>query len=778
MTGLPTSKASSLYKRIRIQLVLGISGLILLLSGLLSLYFYQQSKQMLTRLDASMLERVGSGVRTLDDLSRNTLQSLYVNLDVVAFASSDTENILDITRLVNRLRDYSLINPFFRSIYVYNGRQDLMVNIPQGSFTESETFFDRAPVDMLQAYPQKPIPRLRAMTRRIQANTSGQPDPHDVLTYCLYTPTVDGNGIDSAIFLNVDAGALEALVSAYDAPDGIPEAEVLAIDAGGYVLSQAETDRFGQNLSDVSWYREILAVGEDEGSLVTRVDGRKTFLTWVTVSSQKWRLVSLTPARMVFFAVGRLMGIVLATSGLILLVGILYAAYASRRIYRPIGNLVRLVKEGGSEAAAEGGDEVDGLARAFRKLSQRSMTATRRERIQDSERRIRAHLDASAPLASESLTEVLETLATEMRADHPVLPVVLRVNGYAQFQEENRGAGRDTLFFGACNVLMETIEPVYAGIALDMGNDQAVLLLQQREGSDAPKDGWEAVPLLLSGVMPVLGQHLGFTFSIAMGCEAGWNELPESYRDALLLSQYRILFGPECVLTPNMLAGAEDRPFRMPHEEERLLLEAIRSLDAGKADRCLEGWLDGVGSMPAEMITTAAIHLAGAMSGLFGETAGHLAGRSTVLVRTLLEQVGRAETLGALNEAFEAMIPEAISLLEAARTGRPDRTVRKVDALIEQEFKDRNLCLNGIADRIGLSPLYLGRLYKSTMGRSVAESIMKRRMEQVKHLLDTTSLPVQDILEQSGLEKSNYFYTVFRKHFGISLGDYRRKISD
>ena len=64
------------------------------------------------------------------------------------------------------------------------------------------------------------------------------------------------------------------------------------------------------------------------------------------------------------------------------------------------------------------------------------------------------------------------------------------------------------------------------------------------------------------------------------------------------------------------------------------------------------------------------------------------------------------------------------------------------------------------------------------MGRSVSESIIKRRIDQVKLLLDTTSLPVQDILEQSGLEKSNYFYTVFRKHFGISLGDYRRKISD
>jgi len=36
-------------------------------------------------------------------------------------------------------------------------------------------------------------------------------------------------------------------------------------------------------------------------------------------------------------------------------------------------------------------------------------------------------------------------------------------------------------------------------------------------------------------------------------------------------------------------------------------------------------------------------------------------------------------------------------------------------------------------------------------------------------------LPINEILEKCGIEKSNYFYTSFKKYFGVSLTEYRLK---
>ena len=47
-------------------------------------------------------------------------------------------------------------------------------------------------------------------------------------------------------------------------------------------------------------------------------------------------------------------------------------------------------------------------------------------------------------------------------------------------------------------------------------------------------------------------------------------------------------------------------------------------------------------------------------------------------------------------------------------------------------------------------------------------------MDTLSYYLEHTSRSLSRILEKVGIEKNNYFYTQFKKHFGMSLGDYRK----
>lgn len=60
-----------------------------------------------------------------------------------------------------------------------------------------------------------------------------------------------------------------------------------------------------------------------------------------------------------------------------------------------------------------------------------------------------------------------------------------------------------------------------------------------------------------------------------------------------------------------------------------------------------------------------------------------------------------------------------------------------------------------------MSPVYIGKLFKDDMAKSVAEYINTFRMEKVIQLLNESQLSTDEILEKCGIEKSSYFYTSF-----------------
>lgn len=101
--------------------------------------------------------------------------------------------------------------------------------------------------------------------------------------------------------------------------------------------------------------------------------------------------------------------------------------------------------------------------------------------------------------------------------------------------------------------------------------------------------------------------------------------------------------------------------------------------------------------------------------------------------------------------------------------------IDEIQDKIKENCADKNLSLNFLAHMMDKSPAYIGRLFKEKTNRSVSEYILFVRMEKLRDLLDTTTQPVNVLLEQVGLEKNNYFYTLFKKHFGVPLSSYKRK---
>ncbi len=95
------------------------------------------------------------------------------------------------------------------------------------------------------------------------------------------------------------------------------------------------------------------------------------------------------------------------------------------------------------------------------------------------------------------------------------------------------------------------------------------------------------------------------------------------------------------------------------------------------------------------------------------------------------------------------------------------------------EYINRNyasqLSLEQVAAQVYLNPDYFSRAFKSETGHTFVNYLTDVRMQHAISLLENTALRVQSIAQQVGYYNASYFSTAFKKKYGMSPYEYRRK---
>lgn len=91
------------------------------------------------------------------------------------------------------------------------------------------------------------------------------------------------------------------------------------------------------------------------------------------------------------------------------------------------------------------------------------------------------------------------------------------------------------------------------------------------------------------------------------------------------------------------------------------------------------------------------------------------------------------------------------------------------------EHLTEEISVAGIAAHFYLSPNYFSRLFKRIINEGCNEYIVRKRIEKAEYLLDTTNMKIGRIAQEVGYRDTNYFSLAFKRHMGMSPGQYRDK---
>jgi len=106
----------------------------------------------------------------------------------------------------------------------------------------------------------------------------------------------------------------------------------------------------------------------------------------------------------------------------------------------------------------------------------------------------------------------------------------------------------------------------------------------------------------------------------------------------------------------------------------------------------------------------------------------------------------------------------------------PDVKIRAAESYIDQHF-DRDLTIEVLADRVNMTPRTFLRRFKSATGRKPGEYMQSLRITIAREMLENDSRSVEAVSRAVGYDDSAFFRTLFKRHTGMTPGEYRGKFA-
>ncbi|XEC93051.1 response regulator [Paenibacillus tarimensis] len=303
----------------------------------------------------------------------------------------------------------------------------------------------------------------------------------------------------------------------------------------------------------------------------------------------------------------------------------------------------------------------------------------------------------------------------------------------------------------------------------DLDNDTVLLV---GSGND-PEYDQERMESTMQSLYLQLSERSGKRICISIGSqEPGLDYAADSYRNALLVQDYALLFPDDPVLTfakVNHTVSEERKtvPIQFETYADCLQAQQYESL-ARQIDEDFDAFSRMEGVTPLQLRITASeilIQMKKSLKNavLFNDSI------SDAYLKAMSE-IHRAATLDKLKSLVKSIAKEMIETLSGDQTSP---VIKQVLNYINTSYAE-DFSLKTLGQAYRIHPVYLGQLFQKEMNQSFSDYVNSFRIEKAKQLIRQTPMKVPEIANAVGYWDTAYFYKQFKKYTGTSPASYKR----
>ena len=91
-----------------------------------------------------------------------------------------------------------------------------------------------------------------------------------------------------------------------------------------------------------------------------------------------------------------------------------------------------------------------------------------------------------------------------------------------------------------------------------------------------------------------------------------------------------------------------------------------------------------------------------------------------------------------------------------------------------EEHLSEKITIIQLSRMLSVSPTYLKAEFRRIHGMSIHRWLMELRMRRAEELICCTDQPIYQIAQEVGYEGMSQFSTVFKKHYGVTPGQFKK----
>lgn len=734
---------NKLYARMFLFVVLSMVFTIFSVSTALYMNFESIGQTLLHSFIKDTLSQVSYSATLMTGTAKTMITQINTDSSVSRFFNPTPPDKLDYSTSFQRLSSYNNSFPFINSICVYNAyTQTFYTDASHINIYSREELPDKWAIEAIENPGLYGF--LVPIPRKMISAYSEESDPTFVYSYILTRNKNTGSKNQNTIILNISEEWIKSIIQSMDVNPG---SNTFIIDGKGLVVSTNDKYEVLSDIHDLEYIQDIIKSKEASNYFIKNIDGVKTLVTYVASNSTDWRFVRLTPYETIVSRIKSMKNTTLLIGCSILILGILVSLFLSRRIYSPIHKILSKLN-------------------SLEKESRKNLFPLKQEFM-------RGILQGEIEYSRESLHIKLDEFKINLDENSTIRLLFLKIDCYNDFCIKQDTNDRSLLRFAIMNVVTEIFSQKHTCEAVDMGEDHIILLFNSP--SKTTHKYQQEIDDLIKSIQASIFQHLSISLSAVISLPGnGIGDASELYNMVMDASHYLLFYERQSIIYADAVLNKSSQEYVYPQNKEKLLINALVSSKDAEAKLVYTDIINGAKNCSYNTFYTILIRLAAAVN----MTADSIEQNSGFPISfdfaSFISQLQSLESIQDIDNHFYSMFDHILQKLEEKKNPKYDDLVRKIYNIIDKRYSDINMSRELIADEVGLSSVYLGRLFLKLTSQTIADYISNFRLQKARELLISTGSSVSDISTQVGFTSTNHFYALFKKATGVTPSEFRQ----
>lgn len=282
---------------------------------------------------------------------------------------------------------------------------------------------------------------------------------------------------------------------------------------------------------------------------------------------------------------------------------------------------------------------------------------------------------------------------------------------------------------------------------------------------------------LCQQVLDEMDEQHQMVFSCGIGvCVDTLFDLPHSLTSARLACECRLFFGEKAVIRYQDVEYRNSVPYRYPDEEEENILKFMKQANGLRAEQEVAAFFRKI-EMTNVRSVEMCIHNLVVVICRFIKMTGEIESED-LNYYYVIDRIEHMETIYEKMQEINALVQTYINHASQKRFEKNDGTIEQIVRFMEENYHKPNLSIMDLEEHMHYSGNHIRNLFKEAYQCTPMEYLLQLRISKAKELLAGTSMKAVEIAESVGYENSKYFYSLFKKHTGMTTYEYRVSVQN